>query len=440
MWKNKYAGLVGLTLLGLLAAPRSQGQGLGNSPYSRLGLGDASPNTGGTRQLGMGGVGLAAPNGTQINDLNPALLYYTGRTTYEVGLNGQLHTVRNRTESQRDGSATLGYLAFAVPISKWWAASVGLRPYSTVDYRSVSTEGVSGDPSAQLLVENKGSGGLAEAYLAQGFRLAKGLTVGGTVSYVFGSIDLSSSGLLNKGDLATTIMNTEHVHYSDFTFRGGAHYRGKLTSNLNYNLAGVYTFQSRLSGVRNTAFERQDFGITTSTTPIESDQQGDAVVPALAQAGISFDNNKNWSLNVDVAQQQWSKFRSFGVAGGATTGVLLSDTWRGGIGGEFIPDPTSVDNYFKRVAYRAGVSVAQMPYRPDGKILYDRAVSWGFSFPLPTATPLDATTINLAFAYGQRGNTEKNVDNPNGNIKEDYVRVQLGVTLNNRWFLKRRIE
>jgi len=440
MWKNKIAGLVGLTLIGLVAAPRSQGQGLGNSPYSRLGLGDANPNTGGTRQLGMGGVGLAAPNGVQINDLNPALIYYTSRTTYEIGVSGQFHTLKNRVESQRDGSGTLGYLAFAVPISKWWAASAGLRPYSSVDYNSVSTTGVTGDPTAQTIINNTGTGGLAEAHMSHAFRLAKGLTVGGTASYIFGSVDLSSGAYLNKNTVVTTITTLEHVHYSDFAFRAGAHYRSKINSNLNYNLAGVYTFQSHLNGFRNTSVERQDAGIITSTIALQSDQQGEATVPGLAQAGISFDNNKNWSLNIDAAHQQWSQFRSFGVKGGVTTGIALSDTWRAGIGGEFAPDPTSVENYFKRVTYRAGLSVAQMPYRPDGRIMYDRAVSWGFSFPLPTATVLDATTVNLAFSYGQRGNTAKSLENPNGNIREDYIKAQLGVTLNNRWFLKRRIE
>ncbi|GGF02748.1 OmpP1/FadL family transporter [Hymenobacter cavernae] len=440
MWKNKFAGLVGLTLVGLVAAPRSQGQGLGNSPYSRLGLGDANPNTGGVRQLGMGGVGLAAPNGVHVNDLNPALIYYTSRTTFEMALNGQFHTVSNRLESQRDGSATLGYLAFSVPISKWWAASAGLRPYSAVDYNSTSTGSVAGDPTAQTLEQNTGTGGLAEAHMSHAFRLAKGLTVGGTASYVFGSIDLASGVLLNKASVQTQINTIEHVHYSDFTYRVGAHYRNKLNSKINYNLAGVYTFQSHLNGFRNTSVERQDAGVITNTTPQVTDQQGEAVVPALAQAGISLDNNKNWSINVDVAQQQWSKFRSFGVAGGATTGVPLNDTWRAGIGGEIAPDPGSVESYFKRVSYRAGISVAQMPYRPDGKMMYDRAVSWGFSFPLPTATALDATTINLGFSYGQRGNTAKSIENPSGNIKENYVKAQLGVTLNNRWFLKRRIE
>ena len=165
-----------------------------------------------------------------------------------------------------------------------------------------------------------------------------------------------------------------------------------------------------------------------------SDGRGSTFVPALAQVGVSFDNDKNWSLNLDVAQQQWSKFRSFDG-----TGASLNNTVRLGLGGELTPDPGSVEHYFQRVSYRAGVSLAQLPYQPGGKMLYDRSVSWGFGFPLPTATPLDATTLSLGFTFGMRGNTDL-VSSGASNVQETYIRGQLGVTLNNRWFIKRRLQ
>ncbi|WP_188547609.1 OmpP1/FadL family transporter [Hymenobacter qilianensis] len=447
MWKNKLAGLVGVGLMGLATAPQSQGQGLGNSPYSRLGLGDFNLNTGGARQQGMGGVGLAAPNSVHINELNPALLYYTARTTYEMAVNGQIKTLRNQTNSQRDGSGTLGYLALAVPLSKSWAGAVGLKPYSAVDYESNVIETVAAGPAGtQVLKRYQGEGGLSEAYIGQAYRLAKGLTVGGTAAYVFGSIDqrvatqVAPAGVTDPSQLASVVL-LEHVRYSDFTFRGAVHYRGAINSKLNYSLGGVYTFRSSIDGVRNTSLDREDVaGNQLERIQLEDSQKGEARVPAMAQFGISIDNNKNFSANLDVAHQQWSKFRSFGITGGAGIGTPLDNTVRVGLGGEYTPDPTSVDNYFKRVTYRAGISAAQLPYRPAGQTLYDRAVSWGFSLPVPSATPLEAASMNLAFTYGQRGNTDPNVDNPNGNVREDYVRVQLGLTLNNRWFIKRRIE
>jgi len=443
MLNSKHAGLLGLTLLGLGAATQSQGQRLGNSPYSRLGLGDTYFNAGGVRQSGMGGTGLAAPNGVQVNDLNPALLYYMNRTTWEVAVNGQYKTVRNDVQSQKTGSATLGYFALAVPLSTRWGAAIGLKPYSAVDYESVQTGVVANDPNLTPVYSRyQGQGDLSEAYFAQGVRLAKGLSVGVTASYIFGSTDLTTSTQVGS-ILANRVVSLDHIHYSDFKFRTGIHYRGKFGDKLNYNLGGVYGFQTNLNGERLLTQETQtaDGSVLSGTTAETlADETGSAVAPALAQVGISIDNNRNWSLNIDASQQQWSKFQSFNERGG-TIGVPLSNTLRGAIGGEYVPDPTSVDNYFKRVTYRVGISVAEMPYRPGGQALLDRSVSWGFSLPV-SASPLESSTVSLAFSYGQRGNTDvRTVSNGvERNIKEDYIRAQLGISLNNRWFIKRRIE
>ncbi|RAK64496.1 hypothetical protein [Hymenobacter edaphi] len=439
--------LTALGLLSLLAASSAAyGQGLGNSPYSRLGLGEYNPNTGGIRQQGMGGVGLAAPNAVQVNDLNPALVYYSNRTTYEAAFTGQIKQLRSATAAQRTGSGNLGYLAFSVPISRRWATAVALRPVTTVDYKSQQVSTLpSGSSSAQVLTEYTGSGGLTEVALSQGVRLAKGLTVGLTSSYVFGSIDRTTSALVSPDNVPVTeslkkVALNDHVQYNDFTFRPGLHYRYDASKKLAINVGGVYTFQTNLSGTRTQEQDEQDVnGTSILTTPVQlSTASGSTVLPGGWQAGISLDNNKNWSVNADVAQQQWSKFRDFGVA----NSLALSDTWRAGVGGELTPDPTSVTNYFRRVSYRVGLSMAQVPYRPGGETLYDRAVSWGFSFPFPTSSPLDATTLNLAFTYGQRGNTNVvgSGSDRQSNIKENYLRAQVGVSLNNRWFLKRRIE
>ncbi|GAB2945332.1 membrane protein [Hymenobacter coalescens] len=447
MSANKLTVLALLSLLG--ASSAASGQGLGNSPYSRLGLGDFTPNTGGIRQQGMGGVGLAAPNAVQINDLNPALVYYTNRTTYEVAFTGQLKDLRSSSASQRTGGGTLGYLAFGVPISRRWAVSVALRPLSSVDYKSQQVSPVPGaGQSALVRNEFTGSGGLSEVALSQGVRVAKGLTVGLTSAYVFGSIDRSTSALVNPypdslldTEVLRQVVRTDHVQYNDFAFRAGLHYRYDLSKKLVLNVAGVYGFQTKLSGTRTQQEDEQNInGSSLLAAPVEvSSVSGYTVLPAAWQAGVSLDNNKNWSLSADVARQQWSKYRDFGL----TSVTPLADTWRVGLGGELAPDPGSVSSYFKRVTYRVGLSMAQLPYRPGGQALYDRAVSWGFSLPFPTSSSLDATTLNLAFSYGQRGNNDVVTLEGNrrqANIQENYLKVQVGVSLNNRWFLKRRIE
>jgi hypothetical protein len=445
MLKNKVMGrkAAGLVLVGMVVgAAGAQAQGLGNSPYSRKGLGDFNANTGGVRQMGMGGVGLAAPNSVNVNELNPAMLYYTGRTTFEAGFNGQYKTVKNATASNRSGSGNLGYLALSVPLSTKWGAAVGLKPLSAVDYESNILQEVSGTPVAtQVLKESRGTGGVSEAYLGQGFRITKALTLGFTASYIFGVVDETTGTTVIIGNNSNSLersVEREHVRYSDFGFRAGAHYRQKLGKSLNLNLGGVYSFGYNLNGQQTNTQEREDAATGAQLIPatIVSDIRGKSYVPAMTQVGLSIDNDKNWSLNLDVAQQQWSKFRGFNE-----TGSDLSNTLRAGLGGELTPDPGSVDHYFQRVTYRAGLSLAQMPYQPGGQTLYDRSVSWGFGFPLPTASALEATTISLAFTYGLRGNTDVvNSTLGTSNVQESYIRGQLGITLNNRWFIKRRLQ
>lgn len=437
MLKNK--DVKGAVLVGtfILLAGGAQAQGLGNSPYSRLGLGEFNGNTGGVRQMGMGGVGLAAPNAVNVNELNPALLYYTGRTTFEAGYTGQYKTISNATSQNRSGSGNLGYLALAVPLSSKWAAAIGLKPLSTVDYESNVEQPVEGAPTGTVSQKQYlGTGSLSEAYFAQGYHITKFLSLGVTASYVFGTVDETTGTTVKPagGAASNKIVERDHTKYSDFAFRAAAHYRQKLGSKLFLNAAGVYSFAADLRGLRTSNQERQDVnGAILSSTDVVN-VNGFSKLPTMVQGGLSIDNGKNWSISADMAQQQWSKFSSFG-----TTGTPLNDTWRVGLGAELTPDPGSVEHYFQRVSYRVGLSAQQLPYRPGNQVLYDRAVSWGFAFPLPTATPMDATTLSLAFTYGVRGNQDV-LGNGNSNVRENYIKGQFGVTLNNRWFVKRRLQ
>ncbi len=429
-----------LTAVATLIAGSALGQGLGNSPYSRLGLGDYAGNYGGVRQLGMGGTGLAAPNTGNVNELNPALLAYTPRTTWEAAFNAQVKTVSNAATSNRNGSGTLGYLALAVPLNKRWGAAIGLKPYSAVDYQANSTGAVNGDPGALAYRQYAGTGGLSEAYLAQGFHVLRDLNIGGSASYLFGTIDQTTGTAINTPTIAAQqlVVDEEILRYSDFLFRASVHYRHKLGKTVNLNLAGVQTFQTNLKASRQRTTEQRDAnGAVIGTATQLSDDSGNTTVPGLSQAGLTLDNGSNWSVSADGSYQQWSKFKSFSLL--STAG--LTNTWRVATGGEFTPDPGSVDHYFQRVTYRVGLSVAQLPYAPLGRQLYDRAVHWGFAFPLPTATPLESTVINLAFIYGIRGNTAYLYgDNGTSNVRENYLRVQVGATLSNRWFIKRRLQ
>lgn len=435
----KKAGLSGLLVLGVSGIGFAQS--VGSSPYSRIGLGDYNPNLGGIRQQSMGGVGLAAPNPTNVNELNPALLYYTARTTYEAVLTGQARTVRNATATSRNASATLGYLAFSVPLSRRWGAAIGLKPLAGVSYETNPTQTVNNDPNAELFVQRKGSGGLSEVYFAQGVHVLRDLNIGATVSYVFGTVDQTTGTVIVPSgtaiEQASQVLDRDVTNYSDFAFKVGAHYRHRFANKLNLNLGSVYSFQTELNGDRSRLQERRDLsGNLVSPSLTIEDGPITTKLPGLLQVGVTVDNDKNWTASLDVSRQRWSQVEGFDQEKRA-----LDNTLRIGVGGELTPDPGSVEHYFRRVTYRAGLSAMQLPFRPGGETLYDRAVSWGFAFPLPTATPLEATTLSLGFTYGRRGNNNPLSSNATqSNVREDYLRIQFGATLNNRWFIKRRLQ
>src|SRR5688500_9568542 len=90
-----------------LVSGTAAAQGLGNSPYSRIGLGDIIGNTGSIRNLGMGGTGVSTANGFQLNSINPALLYYNNFTVLDFSVASQVKRISDSENDQVDGNASL---------------------------------------------------------------------------------------------------------------------------------------------------------------------------------------------------------------------------------------------------------------------------------------------------------------------------------------------
>jgi hypothetical protein len=355
---------------------------------------------------------------------------------FEAGFSGQYKTVRNATDSYRTGSITLAYLSLAVPINKRWSAAAGLKPFSAIDYQVSQLAAVNGDPFVLARRTFEGTGGLSEAYFAHGVHVFRDLNIGGSASYLFGTLDQSNGTAISSQQ---TVVEREQLRYADFLLRASLHYRHKLGKDLNLNVGATQTFPTNTKVTRRRTLEQQDANQSTivGSTVNLLDDAGYTYIPMLSQGGISVDNGRNYSVSVDAGWQQWAKYQAFGDA----LRSPLGNTWRVAAGGEYTPDPGSVQHYFQRVTYRIGLNVAQMPYRPNGQVLYDRAVSWGFAFPLPTATSLESTVVSLGFMYGVRGNTDYLFGSSGGsNVRENYLRAQLGVTLSNRWFIKRRLQ
>ncbi|RDC65898.1 hypothetical protein AHMF7616_04529 [Adhaeribacter pallidiroseus] len=429
-----YLFLSSMALLGSIAT--AQAQNLGNSPFSAFGVGDVNESTGSVRSFGMGNVGVGTPASAYINSSNPALLYYNNRVTFELGLGAQAKILSDEVGEQRDADGSLNYLALALPISKRWSTAVGLRPYSTINYEYTSEGTVAGDATTKTRNSYTGNGNLSEVFFGHGIRIAKRLNLGVSASYLFGLVERESgSQLINATDAslsAEQLVINERTNYNGFQFKGALAYRQPLKDKWSLNLGTVYTIGSDLNTKKRTVQERR----LSNDLVLGQNYLGDSIttttrLPQGIQFGLSVDNGQSLVIGADFSAQKWSEFKS-----GVSTDKL-ADTYRIGIGAEYIPNPVSVNSYFQRVAYRAGFSVGKTPLELNGKQVNDVSLHWGFTLPIggsPRPPEYTQSLLNLGFAVGRRGNGESNT------LQENYFRVQLGFSLNSNWFIKPKID
>jgi hypothetical protein len=429
----KISSLLGAVVL-VLGFQSAQAQDLGNSPYSRIGLGDLNTTPGNIRNFGMGNIGVSTPNGANAMVQNPALLYYVNRVSFEMAGTGQGKRISNGQESTTAGNGGFSYLALALPVTKAWRSSIGLRPFSAVNYATSQAGTVSGT-TVPVLTGNTGEGTISEVYFSNGVRLLKGLTVGVTGSYLFGAIDKNAyTQLQDSVGLArpTELVLNEHVNYSDLVFKSGISYRQALGKKVNATVGGMYGFQAQINQkVKPVLLRRQVIDqLVLSETDLSDSTSRKVTLPGYWEAGLSFDNASNWVIGVEVAARNWSAYDGEDAA-------QLRNSLRVGVGGEYVPDPTSIDSYLKRISYRAGFSYAKTPYFENGKQVNDKSVHAGLALPIgsvPRPPEYNQSFINLGVALGQQGSTE------NGMLQEKYVRFMIGLTLNSSWFIKPKFD
>lgn len=408
-------------------------QNLSNTPYSRYGLGEINQNLGSIRNAGMANTGISAGNSYQVNTINPALIYYNSITSFDIGVTGQVKKLDNGEQSQLDGSANLNSLTLTVPLSKRWSSAISLRPYSSVNYSIRSTRPVENGSEATVTERYEGNGGLSEVNFGHGIRITKGFTVGASASFLFGNITRESASIVNDPEIANLdsegIFYNERTNYSGLLFRAGANYRQELKSKLFISAGAVYSLNTDLNAERSTTYQRRALaGGILQDSLMPASLTGKVAVPSNFSAGFSVDNGSNLTVAADFSIHKWSNFRNMEGQ------QVLNDSYRVGVGAEYLPNASSVSNYLERITYRSGLYYGVTPYEINGEQIKDMGLTVGATFPFGVSTIYDLYQLNTAFGFGQRGTTE------NGLISEKYFQFSVGVIINSRWFIKRRIE
>ena len=394
------------------------------SPYTNFGIGELN-NFSLPHQFGMANVGNSGPHAYYINLQNPALLTYNVLTSFQIGLKGDMRSYNTENFSTSDNTGSISQMVLAVPlkISKWTSA-VSLLPYSSVNYNLYSNQLVlnSTDSVSNLF---EGSGGLSQLSWSHGVRVQENLNLGVRASYVFGSISRSVTNTIFT--LATNdgfIVNYEDfINYSDIVFAAAAAYRIKLADKKFVHLGVVYDFPGKLNGSKTETLSRQTAqGGLISEVNIAEDDPTSFQLPTKLSLGISIENISKFQLGVDASLLQWASTNG-------ENGSTLKNSLSIALGGQFTPDFKDVNNYLKRLDYRFGAGYKQLPYMVNGREINEFGINFGVSFPTK-----NFSSIDTGFRFGTRGEIAENL------IRENFAQIILGLTINDRWFIKRRYD
>ena len=437
MRKNKSAFFILVFAICHLPSAICYSQPITNSPYSRYGLGDLQSSSF-ANTIPMGGLYNAVQNDTMapfyMNASNPASHASLRLTVFDIGFKSNTTQLQTIDKDFRTTQSALSYIALGFPVTKFWGMSIGLLPYSSVGYKIYDT--VTVDSIGKVNYSYEGTGGINQLYLGNGIRI-KDLYVGVTVSKLFGDLIYFSYDSFPK---ASNFFNTKYsqtTHVGDYRFTFGAQYKYALKNNWSVIFGATGGLKTNLNVKRTTfgATYENDFGVQVikDTVVNEVDVDDTLTMPMVVGGGIVFKKGDRWMFGLDYTMQNWSAFTSFGQTG------LLKNSQQFSFGAQYVPNKNAgvKEEYFKKIYYRAGFRYGNTFLELGNTPIKEYTVTLGAGFPLrkiKVGEVYSQSIVNIGLEFGKRGTTEIDL------IQENYFKAVLGVTLNDRWFIKRKYD
>lgn len=420
MIKKILIAIVILTSLGLSAQNGTA------SPYSYFGLGDIR-TVGTVDNQMMGGLSMYADS-IHINLKNPAAYSELGQTTYAAGISQKRIGLKSANANQNTSVTNLDYLSIGVPLSSSFGLGFGLMPYTSVGY-NVSSSSV-GDDDSTILNEYSGDGGLNRVYLSLGYKVTEDLSVGATVNYNFGTVN--NNRLQTSSDAQYGTLDRRESQIQGYDFNYAVNYTPKINEKLTlYSSLGIDT-QLNLNS-ENTqeigSFSRvtgQDVDVVTVDLEAQGRKFNDVRVPTKTTLGVGVGENLKWFVGAEYGFQKLSDYKNtfFNV-----NNFEYKDSNTFALGGFFIPDYDSFTNYYKRIVYRAGIKTANTGMQINNEDINDFGITFGLGLPLGRSF----SNLNIGFEVGKRGTIDADL------IQENYFKINVGLSLNDKWFFKRKI-
>jgi long-subunit fatty acid transport protein len=271
--------------------------------------------------------------------------------------------------------------------------------------------------------------------LGAGWQPFRGFSFGANFSYLWG--DYSRSIVNSYSD---SYINTLSKYYtcdiSSYNVNFGLQYTLPLSKKDKFTIGLTYGLGHKLGAdpecqVINT--NSQTSVADTATYKINNGLK----IPETIGAGFAWYHNNKWKLGADYTWQKWSKidFPEYNVVNNTPQYILKSDMFKDRhkvtLGGEYCYNILG-RNFLSRIRYRFGVSYAT-PYlkinNNDGP--KELSISGGFGIPIINNYN-NRSVLNISCQWVH--NSAKSL------ITENIFRINIGITFNEMWFMKWKVE
>lgn len=408
------------------------------SPYSFYGIGSLKFR-GTVENRSMGGLSIYSDS-IHINLRNPASL--TGENLevfnkesrpvkYTIAGNYTSTNLKSNTTNSNVSSTTFDYLALNLPIGKF-GIGVGILPFTSVGYQ-LETRNDDGTNANRF----DGEGGLNKVLFGAGYLINDNFSVGIDFNYNFGNIQNNTITFRFDDDGSPLIVQSQENNRSDLSginFNLGVLYKANLKHGLQLTSALTYTPKSNISSRNQRSLATVQVvnqGQINVINEVEADleaiglQRTNLLLPSKFTLGAGLGKPRKWFVGAEFESQQLSNFENIVYD---TPSTSYENATRFSLGGFYIPQYNAFNGFYKRLVYRAGFRTEKTGLNIENESISEFGISFGVGVPVGEF----GSNANIGFEVGRRGTTNNNL------IQENFINLQISISLNDRWFQKRK--
>ncbi|MDO1511731.1 hypothetical protein Q2T41_03515 [Maribacter confluentis] len=416
MRKNKQQCLILIIFLITLYHGRAQSEALTSSPYSLYGLGVINQTSIG-KFNGLGYSGIGTKSMYELNNLNPSTYALIPQNSflYDIGITGEFNNYSNKSTSENKTIINFSNLAFGFRIAENLGAGISLIPYSDVGY-SILGVSTNIEGSTQTFISNiTGVGGLSDLRLNIGYALTDRFRIGLSTSFLFGNIEENEAFIYNS----TTFESTEKTNYNGARIGFGMQWdiMDQITIGATAQLPTSLNGQLKRSVTKNL------YGTEISVEDEKTDNVADFNLPLELGVGLSLKPIDQITLNADYMKNFWSNTNQSENIGTYTDQDIFA------LGLEYVKNHKGY-KYSQRIRYRLGYNYDNGYLNIANKKVEGYNITAGIGIPTSRGTH---SMINLSYSYGSKGILQ------NVLVKENYHLLSLNLSLEDLWFVKRKV-